>query len=467
MGEGEKANNKSQNGSLFIKGFLLGVVLFYYAILLLKFEGGPIFKAIIEDPVKMVIFFQYKAGLLDEPYIMHYFSVVKHDYKGLTRKKEEKSWGDYSFAVSSKGSHAFLLDLDGNEVHSWIAPFSEKWGEVKHLDSYVPQQHIVIDRAFLAPEMNGDLYVNYLGFGDPVDYHYALAKLDKDSNVIWRYEGRSHHDVEFVDDFLLTFVSELETVPNPHIPNVQGEYFNEYLVWIDQETGEERKRLNIFDAFLESKYQDLLQMFISDIKHSLMRPGDVLHPNTITLIPDHIVGKAPMLTKDSVMISFRNLDLLIIIDLNTEKVTWASYGPWKGQHSPRFLDNGNMVLFDNMGGIGVQHNGLSRILEIDLNTMAIAWEYAGQDDEKFFSIYNSMVDPLPNGNMFITATHQGRLLEINRDKEIVWEYFLPERIQDGEVERIPLVYSGKRYSAEQVKFLKAEGAGQPAGLEDE
>ncbi|MGH1402905.1 MAG: arylsulfotransferase family protein [Alphaproteobacteria bacterium] len=466
MGEGEEEKQgKNQNASLFIKGFLLGVVLFYYAILLLKFEGGPIFKAIIEDPVKMVTLLQYKSGLLNDPYIMHYFNSVNHDYKGLARKKEGGSWGEYSFAVSSKGSHAFLLDLDGNEVHSWVAPFSQKWGEVRHLDSYVPLQHIVIDRAFLAPEMNGDLYVQYLGFGDPADYHYGMAKLDKDSNVLWRFEDRAHHDVEFVDDFMLTFVSETTTVPNPHLPNVSGEHFNEYLVWIDPETGKERKRLNIFDAFVDSKYQDLLHMFVSDIKHSLMRPGDVLHPNTITLIPDHVVGKAPMLKEDSVMISFRNLDLLIIIDLNSEKVTWASYGPWKGQHSPRFLDNGHMILFDNMGGIGTDPRGLSRVLEIDLNTMAIAWEYQGQEGARFFSIYNSMVDPLPNGNVFVTATHQGRLLEVNRDKEIVWDYFLPERIQDGELQRIPLVYSGKRYSAEQVKFLNL--GEQPTGAINE
>lgn len=433
----------------FGRGMIIGALMLYFGILMASLQIPFVYKAFITDPRDFVLLKRYMRTAENSPYFMEHFEPVTHDHKGVSKRDDALMWGDYTFAAVSKGSRAFLVDNNGDLVHEWVAPISETWPDISHVGRPMPLHLVYFDRAFLAPEMNGDIYVTYIANGDPIDSHYALVKLDKDSNVIWRYADRTHHDVVFLNDEIITFVSETTYVPNPNMPQVVGAHFNEYLVFIDPETGKEKRRLDMLAAFWDTDFEYFRESFISDLKHTLMMPGDIIHPNTITPIPDYAIGKAPMLKENSVMISSRNHDLLFIIDLETEKVTWASYGPFKGQHSPRFLENGHVVLFDNMG-----YKGRSRVLELDLNTMGEVWYFADeQENNGFFSQFNSMVDLLPNGNILTTSTHEGRIFEVTRDKKIVWEYFYPERIQDGSIERIPLVYSGKRYSKDQLTFL--------------
>lgn len=86
--------------------------------------------------------------------------------------------------------------------------------------------------------------------------------------------------------------------------------------------------------------------------------------------------------------------------------------------------------------------------------MGIVWSYHGTKDNPFSSIYNGMVDPLPNGNYLVTETHSGRVFEITRDKNIVWEYYAPGRypytgkgrsIFHKDKIRIPSLFTAKRY----------------------
>ena len=64
--------------------------------------------------------------------------------------------------------------------------------------------------------------------------------------------------------------------------------------------------------------------------------------------------------------------------LGQQTVIWAITGMWKFQHEPRLLDNGNILLFDNMGNAG-----MSRIVEFDPLTQKVVWTYKG-DSERIF-----------------------------------------------------------------------------------
>ncbi|MBW2000841.1 MAG: hypothetical protein JRJ29_23130, partial [Deltaproteobacteria bacterium] len=43
----------------------------------------------------------------------------------------------------------------------------------------------------------------------------------------------------------------------------------------------------------------------------------------------------------------------------------------------------------------------------------------------FFSYRQGAVQRLPNGNTLITSTHGGHLIEVTKDKEVVWDYVSP------------------------------------------
>ncbi|NKC11401.1 MAG: thioredoxin [Gammaproteobacteria bacterium] len=123
-------------------------------------------------------------------------------------------------------------------------------------------------------------------------------------------------------------------------------------------------------------------------------------------------------------------------------------GPHHAHIIPRGLPGeGNILVFDNGGaaGFGAPNPGApdgtwnalrdhSRVLEINPITLEIVWECTartigypcgGEDFSKFYSRYKSAAQRLPNGNTLITESNCGRVFEVARDGEIVWEYINP------------------------------------------
>ena len=49
----------------------------------------------------------------------------------------------------------------------------------------------------------------------------------------------------------------------------------------------------------------------------------------------------------------------------------------------------------------------------------------GPGIENIFSFFISSAQRLPNGNTFITEGGTGRLFEVTKDGELVWEYYSP------------------------------------------
>ena len=161
--------------------------------------------------------------------------------------------------------------------------------------------------------------------------------------------------------------------------------------------------------------------------------------------------------------SGREANIIFIISKATGKIVWK-LGPdydnspeakaigWIiGQHHchmvPRGLPGeGNILIFDNggWGGYDVPNPGSptgvkaalrdhSRVLEIDPVAMKIVWQYtpteagflAPMDCNRFYSPFISGMQRLPNGNTLITEGSDGRVFEVTKDHELVWEFISP------------------------------------------
>lgn len=53
------------------------------------------------------------------------------------------------------------------------------------------------------------------------------------------------------------------------------------------------------------------------------------------------------------------------------------------------------------------------------------WSYQASEPERFYASFISGAHRLPNGNSFVTSGPQGRLFEVTRQGEIVWEFWNP------------------------------------------
>lgn len=137
----------------------------------------------------------------------------------------------------------------------------------------------------------------------------------------------------------------------------------------------------------------------------------------------HANACAPLPGGD-IMISFRRLNVVAIIDRKTGCFSWEKRDDsWGHQHDCTLLPGGNILLFAN--GIHMAANPYSRVLEIDPKSGQTVWEYHGSPPWTFFSPNISGAQRLANGGTLICEGLMGRIFEVTREGEIVWEYLSP------------------------------------------
>jgi hypothetical protein len=165
---------------------------------------------------------------------------------------------------------------------------------------------------------------------------------------------------------------------------------------------------------------------------------------------------------DNIILDSREAGLLAIVDHGSGKIVWRAgpyyrdgddkklgwiIGPHHAHMIPKGLPGeGNIMVFDNGGqsgygppndnapnGISVMRRPYSRVIEFNPINKDIVWEYApnlanAANQRSGFDLYSTNVSSaqrLPNGNTLITEGTRGRVIEVTRDREIVWEYISP------------------------------------------
>ena len=114
-----------------------------------------------------------------------------------------------------------------------------------------------------------------------------------------------------------------------------------------------------------------------------------------------------------------------MIDPEAEKLVWKLTEPEISlQHHVTCLESGNIQIFDN----GMNKPGempFSRVIEVDPKTSKVVWQYKANPPQQFFSGHISSAQRLEMGNVFICEGTSGRLFEVTRNNEVVWEWISP------------------------------------------
>ena len=160
------------------------------------------------------------------------------------------------------------------------------------------------------------------------------------------------------------------------------------------------------------------------------------HANAIAPLPD-----------GDILISFRRLNTIGLIDRQTRKMKWEHRDDsWGMQHDCAPLANGNITLFAN--GCNTAVNPFSRVIELDPRTRQTVWEYRGKPSYAFFSPHISGAQRLASGNTLICEGQWGRLFEVTPAGDIVWEYVSPFMGPDHNGDPSNEVFRAYRYAAD-------------------
>lgn len=301
-----------------------------------------------------------------------------------------------NLVLSGHAAEAVLMDRDGKVLHRWRQPLRRLWPDLAKDPEMAKLEYW--RRAWLFP--NGDLLGIYEGLG--------IVKLDARSHVLWARRGGFHHDLQVMADGRI-WVLDRDGRLLPRINPKEG--ILEDFVTVLSPGGEVERRFSILEAFERSRFAPLLG--------KMERAGDVFHTNTLEVLDGRFADGDPAFRQGNVLLSVLKLDTIAVLDPERGEIVWAKQGSWRRQHQPTFLDNGNLLVFDNRG----PGQEKSRVIEIDPQTGGIVWQF----DKGLFSKTLGSCQRLPNGNTLITESENGRALEVARDGRVVWEYYNPNR----------------------------------------
>jgi hypothetical protein len=363
-----------------------------------------------------------------------------------------KAFDGFTLLMYGGDSHASLINMRGDVVHEWAVPFSSVWPNPHHVKA-TADSRVSFFGGYLYP--NGDLLVVFQGKTDSA-WGYGLAKLDKDSKVVWNYAANVHHDVDVADDgtVYLTehrFVRKKEDLP-VGMESIPTPCLVDYLVLLSPD-GQKRSEISILEAMRDSPYAALLSVLDTPQRKGrvLSRPDedkrkrDVLHANFVKVLSKELAPSFPMFKAGQVLISMRHLDTIAVLDTDTRSVVWAAHGPWRGQHDAQFLGNGRLLIFDNFGSPKT-----SRVLEYDPQTQAFPWSYPTDSSRRFTCCERGMSQRLLNGNTLVVNSEYGQIVEVTKSQEPVWSCSCHAFIQ-----------SARRYSPDQVRFLRRNERARP------
>ena len=316
---------------------------------------------------------------------------------------------------------ARLIDMEGEVLHSWARPDAGKskrgWANAK-----------------IGPD--GDLYV--------VLARSALLHLDWDSELVWERKELYHHDLDFMPDGSVVSLIEGARVIEHKGSKIrildngfafitkQGKL--KRVLWFYDLLKNKRwflKKLQRGIDFMRAKHpkghKDLDLPKSTRLGHSKTHQGlDVFHANTVEVLERAWPGRW---NEGDLMTSFRYPDVIAVLDPENGKVRWHwGEGILDDQHDPTLMDNGHILVFDNG-----RHRKRSRILEVDPKTRKIVWKYGGPKDAPLFSDIRGLVQPLPGGTILINESQRGRAVEIDRDENVVWEYFTTDVVKNHRI----------------------------------
>lgn len=421
---------------------------FVIALLLLCFLGGglvmltDVFPAqAMKDAYKGGLAYYYKMQQSKDPLTSDFWQPERRHETGVTINTAD-AYPGYTLYTSGHGSEASLITLDGQEVHRWQLPFSAIWNETSPVKHPQKDPFFYWRKATLLP--NGDLLAIFVATGD-TPWGYGIVKLDKDSNVIWSYLGQTHHDLDIgADGRIYALTHEMRRKTFEKHKQITVPRLDDFLVVLSPQ-GQELKKVSILDALVNSKYAWLLNRVPWYNKH------DFIHTNNVDVLEGTEAEVLPFAAEGQVLISFRDIDTIAVLDLEKEEIVWALRGSWIAQHDPDVLPSGHILLYDNLGGFG--EGGRSRILEIDPISGGIVWRYEGNAEQPFFSEARGAQQRLPNGNTLISETAGGRIFEVTANGRIVWEFLNPVRAEhpDNGKPIVPIVSWAQRIAPESLE----------------
>jgi len=330
----------------------------------------------------------------------------------------------------ANGCVAWLMDKDGTIRHVWEIGASLIWEDMEHIEGFSRASNIYAVGAH--PFKNGDLLLTYQG-RNTYPYGIGLAKFDKDSNLLWKKENFAHHWMS-VDENGFIYVPVFSPLDSPvqlgqsrlQI-DCNGGTLQEDVIAILDPDGNEVDRISILQSLIDS---DLLGLVFQAVHSDRPLPlnyneCDPIHLNDVQVISAEDAATSPHLSAGDLLVSLRSTNTIAVIDRQSKLITWHSTGRTVLQHSPRYMGDNTILIFDNLGD--AEYRGGSRIVRLDMSTDAVETVYplaTSADTNDFLSSTAGYIGlSKDREKALVSLTRQGQTVEIDvSNGNLLWEF---------------------------------------------
>lgn len=294
---------------------------------------------------------------------------------------------------------AWLYDNHGERRHTWLIDYSafDADGPSNGADNPHPFQ-VLNDGSIIVGFDKGDVMARLDTCAKPVwvkegIYHHAMSPADDGSYWVWRGDGTAYGHYNYLENF-------------------------------DAETGQIIREIALIEDIIAPMESSAVVFGIRP-DYPFLRyerdptdrlAGDLFHPNDVEELSSTLAPLFPMFEAGDLLLSFRTLNLVAVLDPDDRQVKWWSHGPWIGQHDPDFTTDGKISVYNNNTG-----RGRSEILKIDPATREVSNDLFNSE-APFRSEFMGKHQYLPNGNVLIAVPGEGRVLEVTADGRNVMEF---------------------------------------------
>lgn len=327
------------------------------------------------------------------------------------------------------GCLAWITDRQGNIKHTWPLNSKKLWANTS-LGRWVEIDDIYPVGLHLYP--NGDLLASFQTRNSQ-QYAVAIVKFNKDGEIIWQRNNQSHHWFS-LDESGNIYVPGSNTIStsyplgNTRLSLKCSANLHDDVIRIFNPDGELIDEISLLESLSVSGYAGALHTGKGIVDY---HNCDVTHLNDVQVLSQEMAAQYPGLTAGDMLISARNINTLAVIDGRTHKIKWLTQGLTIGQHSPSFIGNNKILVFDNKGG----STGLSQISLIDLrrHTKDILAPKSGtQGAKNFDSIVAGHVQlSASKKRLLVTLSMSARVFEIDiLSGKIIWSYLNSQRLPE-------------------------------------
>lgn len=327
---------------------------------------------------------------------------------GLTHHLPQRSTKGYTLIIPGGGDSIYLIDMAGRIVHRWrVTDARPAYAQLLENGNLL----LSVRPLDLGPPPQGDdLRKNPPPFERRVQFiggHFGeIRELDWDGNMVWQYINNAlHHDFVRLENGNTLFPEFVEVPEELHKavrgggPRRRGEkvppLISDDLVEVDAD-GKEVRRIAIWKLLDPRK----------DPIDPMQGRWEWTHTNGID------VNDA-----GDIVFSARTCSRVGIIDAKSLELRWKT-DKTTLQHNPTWVGAGNVQIFDN-------GRANSRIVELNPENDEVVWSFMGQPPPQFFSGFISGAQRLPNNSVVVCEGVSGRLFEVTRSGDVVWEWINP------------------------------------------